>query len=220
LDRDFRIPAPFCLPGRKLTSMSCHESAFEAKIAQMWKESDEKWARRMAELQRQPNRGSSVNSTWGDAATRTETDAPSPKVSPRLPSRKKGRPARAKHQKQLRHRRPAIFAGRRLNRRARPKHVVRSASTKWRPVAQHRKTSEPSLQPFWNLDVLHMFCLLCKLDKQLCPRVRRCGRTVPPSSRGGHWLLPQSVVLSWLRAIMIVIQVFLMHALLIVPIFW
>jgi hypothetical protein len=60
-----------------------------------------------------------------------------------------------------------------------------------------------------------LFLSLCKLDKQLCRHVRRCGRTVPPSSRGGHWLLPQPVMLSCLRAIWIVIQVLLMHALLI-----
>jgi hypothetical protein len=169
----------------------------------------------MAELQMQLNGGPSVNSTWGDAATRTETDVPSSKVSLRLRSRKKCRPTHAKRPKQLRRRRPAIVAGRRLNRRAHPKHVVRSSSTKWRPLAQ-------PCDPFWNLDALHMFFLLCKFDEQLWRHVRRCGRTVPPSSRGGHWLLPQSVVLSCLRvrAIWIVIQIPLMHALLIVPVFW
>jgi hypothetical protein len=61
------------------------------------------------------------------------------------------------------------------------------------------------MQIFWNIDAVNLFQRLCCLDNVQCPHVRRCGRTVPPSSRGGHWLLPQFVVLSCLRAIGIVI---------------
>jgi hypothetical protein len=186
----------------------------------MLKESDERWAERMTELQRQIKGPPACLDTIIAAGTRcgvateTEIDLPQPKVSPHP---RKGRPTLAKRLKQPHQRRPVATAGHRLNRRARPTQVPGTAIAKRRPMPQ--KTKELS-RDMWNLDALHMFYRQCKLDMQLCPYVRRCGRTVPPSSRGGHWLLPQSVVLSCLRAIWIVIQVLLMHALLIARIFW
>jgi hypothetical protein len=193
LNRDFRIPAPFCLAASLLFNMSAQNSAFEAKVAQMWKESDEKWAERMAELQRQmkgcsPVRLGTVIAAGSrcDAAARTETKLAPTKVSP---GSQKNRRRTSSQKRPNKPRRPTIVTRRRLIRRARPKPVASPLTTRRRPTDHHQNSKEPCL--FWNLDALHMFCILCELDKQLCPYVRRCGRTVPPSSRGGHWLLPQ-----------------------------
>jgi hypothetical protein len=127
--------------------------------------------------------------TGCDAETPTETILLSLKVSPRQQIIR--RPTLRKRARQPY--RPTIVAGRRLNRRVRPKQVVR-------PPPTRQKWSTISQKP-WILDALELFQRQCELEDMLGPHVRRCGRTVPPSSRGGHWLLPQGAFLICLSGV-------------------
>jgi hypothetical protein len=200
LNRDFRIPAPFC---RKLTNMSTQKNTFEEQVAQFQRASDEKWEKRMAELQRQLRNDSPVNvATVIAAGTLTNT----PPVVPCPPS--DVRRLKRHTKRHTRHNHKPTFAGkRRLKRRVRPKPVTKP--TMKRPSAEQLHSFKVLRCHFWNLDALYLFLSLFKLDKQLSPHVRRCGRTVPPSSRGGHWLLPQSMLLACLQALWVVTQVVL-----------